>query len=339
MASNSFGELLRITTFGESHGPGIGVVIDGCPAGLALTEAAFEPELARRRPGQSAATTGRKEEDRPRILSGVFEGRTTGMPIAVWVENTDADSSAYSPAPEHDRPGHADRVYREKYGHRDHRGGGRSSGRETIARVIGGVVARKLLPPGLRIHGHALQVGPHRAKDFQPESIEANPMRCADPAVAPAMLAYVLDLKQAGDSTGGLVELRITGVPAGWGDPVFRKLKAELAHALLSIGAVTGFSFGAGFDVAGMRGSEYLADPGADGGLLGGISNGGELRLHLAVKPTSSIADVAKRGRHDPCIVPRIIPVAEAMVALVLADASLRARLARIASPTDIPHA
>ena len=329
MASNSFGDLFRITTFGESHGAALGVVIDGCPAGLPLALEDFLPELARRRPGQSQVTTARQESDTPEILSGVFEGRTTGMPIAVIVRNSDARSEDYSPAPEEDRPGHADRAYREKYGHRDHRGGGRSSGRETVARVIGGVVARKLLPAELNITGHTVQVGPHTAQRFEPDTIEDNPMRCADPAVAQAMQDYVLQLKADHDSSGARIEVRVAGVPAGLGDPVFRKLKSELASAILSIGAVTGFAYGAGFETAGMKGTEYLADPQHFGGLLGGLSSGADLRLQISVKPTTSIANVAKRGRHDPCIAPRVIPVLEAMVAIVLADAVLRDRLAR----------
>lgn len=329
MANNSFGDLLRITTFGESHGPALGVVIDGCPAGVALAAQDFLPELARRRPGQSAVTTARQESDTPEILSGVFEGRTTGSPIAVMVRNQDARSADYSPAPEHDRPGHADQAYREKYGHRDHRGGGRSSGRETVARVIGGVVARKLLPPKVRILGHTVQVGSLRAERFEPDTVEQNPMRCADPEVASAMQDYVLDLKAQHDSIGAAIEVRVMGLPAGLGDPVFRKLKAELAHAILSIGAVTGFAYGAGLDTASMRGSTYITDPQHFGGMLGGISNGEDLRLVVTVKPTTSIADVAKRGRHDPCIAPRVIPVLEAMVALVLANAVLRQRLAQ----------
>ena len=329
MASNSFGDLLRMTTFGESHGNALGVVVDGCPAGVPLSVADLLPELARRRPGQSAVTTARRETDEPQILSGVFEGLTTGSPIAVIVRNEDARSQDYSSAPEHERPGHADQAYREKYGHRDHRGGGRSSGRETVARVIAGVIARKLLPTGTVIHAHTLQVGPHRAERFEPETIEGNPMRCGDPQVAQAMHDYVVGLKEAHDSTGALVEVRVQGLPQGLGDPVFHKLKADLAHAILSVGAVTGFAYGAGFATATMQGTDYLAEAANFGGILGGISTGDDLRLVVSIKPTTSIADVAKRGRHDPCIAPRVIPVLEAMVALVLANAMLRNRLAR----------
>lgn len=326
MASNSFGDLFRITSFGESHGPGLGVVIDGCPPGLPLDVADFGPELARRRPGQSDLTTARQESDLPEILSGVFEGQTTGMPIAVLVRNEDARSQDYDRLRDKPRPGHADETYSEKYGIRDHRGGGRSSGRETLARVIGGVVARKILPAGLCIRGHAKVIGDHVAQTYAPETIEQNPLRCADPEMAAAAAEELRALKEAGDSLGGMVELRVTGMPKGLGDPVFKKLKSELGCALLSVGAVTGFGFGAGFATAHMRGSAYIADREHFGGILGGISTGEDLVLSASIKPTSSIADVSKRGRHDPCIVPRVIPVLEAMVALVLADAWLRQR-------------
>ena len=329
MASNSFGELLRITTFGESHGPALGVVIDGVPAGMALTVEEFLPELARRRPGQSAMTSARREADAPRILSGTFEGRTTGMPITVVVDNVDARPADYDALRDAPRAGHADATYTSKYGHRDHRGGGRSSGRETVARVIGGVVARKLLPPATRILGHALQIGPHVARDFDPSFIESNPLRCADRAVAPAMADYVARLQMQHDSTGGLVEVRIEAPPKDLGDPVFAKLKAKLAEAFLSIGAVTGFSYGAGFRCATLRGSEYVANPANFGGMLGGISSGEPIVLHASIKPASTVGPAAQAGRHDPCIVPRVIPVLEAMAALVLADRSLMLRAQR----------
>jgi chorismate synthase len=320
MPANSFGELFTVTSFGESHGPALGVVVDGCPAGIELDVEDFLPELARRRPGQSAVTTARAEADAPEILSGVFEGRTTGMPIAVIVRNEGQRSTDYDRLRTEHRPGHADATWAGKYGHRDHRGGGRSSGRETVARVVAGVIARRVLPADLRITGHALQIGPHRATRFEPATIEANPVRCADPDVAERMVEYVLAQKEQGDSTGGLVEVRVQNTPPHLGEPVFGKLKARLAAAYLSVGAVTGFSFGAGFDVASMAGSTYVGDPAHAGGMLGGVSSGDDLRLQAAVKPTTSIADVARRGRHDPCIVPRVIPVLEAMTALVLAD-------------------
>lgn len=326
MASNSFGELLRITTFGESHGPALGVVIDGVPAGLPLTVEEFLPELARRRPGQSTLTSARQESDTPRLLSGLFEGRTTGMPITVVVDNHDARPADYDALRAAPRAGHADATYASKYGHRDHRGGGRSSGRETVARVIGGVVARKLLPQTTRILAHTTQIGPHVARDFDFAFIEQNPLRCADRAVAPAMAAYVAQLKEQHDSTGGRVEIRVEQPPIDLGDPAFSKLKSKLAEAILSVGAVTGFSYGAGFRCAALRGSEYVADAANFGGMLGGISNGETIVLEASIKPTSTIGAAAKAGRHDPCVVPRVIPVLEAMVALVLADRLLMQR-------------
>ncbi len=329
MASNSFGEIFRFTTFGESHGPMLGVVVDGVPSGIELSEADLLPELARRRPGQSAVASSRQESDRPEIVSGVFEGRTTGMPVCVLVKNEDARSADYDALQNAVRIGHADETWASKYGHRDHRGGGRSSGRETLCRVIAGVVARKILPPAVRIVGHAIQVGPHRAVRFVPETIEQNAVRCADPDVAPQMLAYVERLRDEGDSTGGLVEVRVDGCPKDLGEPIYGKAKARLADAFLSVGAVTGFAFGAGFSTATMRGSEYVAHRESFGGILGGVTTGEPLLLHASVKPTSSIGEVAKKGRHDPCIVPRVVPVLEAMTACVLADLFLLHRSMR----------
>ena len=320
MPSNSFGSLLTLTTFGESHGAALGAVIDGCPAGIPLSEKDFEIELKRRRPGQSAVTTSRSEEDRPVILSGIFEGKTTGMPIAVIVENKAQRSQDYAALKSVFRSGHADEVYDSKYGIRDYRGGGRSSGRETLARVIGGVVARKILPKDLKVIGHTVNVGGIEIESFDPKVIEKNPMRCADLQAAKEMEKYVLELKAKGNSTGGLIGVVVENMPKDLGDPVFRKLKSRLADAIMSIGAVTGFSYGAGFAVAGMRGTEYMKHPHNLGGILGGISTGEDLLLTIAVKPPSSVGKVAKEGRHDPCIVPRVIPVVEAMVALVLAD-------------------
>lgn len=326
MASNSLGDIFRFTSFGESHGKALGVVIDGCPAGLPLKEEDFFPELERRRPGQSNVTTARSEQDRPELLSGTFEGLTTGMPIALIIRNEDQKSKDYDKLRDHHRPGHADATYAGKYGHRDHRGGGRSSGRETVARVMAGVVARLILPPETRILAHAKVIGPHEAKDFQPDTIEQNPVRCADPIVAAAMEAHVLALKEAGDSVGGLVEILVNDPPSHLGDPVFSKLKNRLANAVMSVGAVTGFSYGRGFETVTLQGLDYVSDPANFGGILGGISNGDTLRLQASIKPTTSVADVARKGRHDPCIVPRVIPVLEAMVACVLADAVLMQR-------------
>lgn len=323
MASNSFGTIFRFTTFGESHGLMLGVVIDGCPAGIPLTETDFLPELTRRKPGQSAVTTPRSEDDAPSILSGVFEGKTTGMPIAVVVKNTNARPQDYEKMRDTFRSGHADEAFAKKYGHRDHRGGGRQSGRETVSRVIAGVVARKILPPSMQIIGHTVRIGEIEAKAFDASFIEKNPMRTADSAVAKDMESLVLKLKSEANSVGGLIQIRIKNPPANLGDPVFEKLKARLAYAVMSIGAVTGFSYGAGFNTASMHGQEYVKNPENFGGMLGGISTGEDIILTLSVKPASSIGQVAKEGRHDPCIVPRVIPVAEAMVAAVLADAYL----------------
>lgn len=320
MASNSFGELLRLTSFGESHGPAIGVVIDGCPAGVPLCAEDFVPELQRRRPGQSALTTSRQEADTPVILSGVFEGRTIGSPLTVIVENTNQRSGDYDHLRTQVRAGHADAVYQQKYGHRDHRGGGRSSGRETIARVIAGVVARKLLPADTRIIGHTVQIGPITGQAFDAEAIEQNAVRCADAAAAKSMAEYILACKERHDSVGGMIEIRVENPPANLGEPTFRKMKAVLADALMSIGAITGFDYGAGFRTAGMHGTEYVQNERNFGGILGGITTGGTLALRCSIKPASSIGDTAKQGRHDPCIVPRVIPVAEAMVAFAMAD-------------------
>lgn len=326
MASNSFGEILRITTFGESHGPALGVVIDGCPPGIPLEEADFLPDLARRRPGQSAVTSARQESDTPEILSGTFEKTTTGMPITVIVRNVAQRSADYDKLKDVFRPGHADETYAAKFGIRDHRGGGRSSGRETVARVIAGVVAKKILPPECRIIAHTRQIGPHVARSFSPETIDRNAVRCADPEAARAMESYIAELKDAYDSTGGIVAIVVLNPPKGLGDPVFLKLKARLADAVMSIGAVTGFSYGAGFRTAVMRGKDYIADKKNFGGLLGGISTGETIECEASIKPTTSVGEIAKAGRHDPCVVPRVVPVIEAMVALCLADALLLQR-------------
>lgn len=323
MTRNSFGELFRITTFGESHGAALGVVIDGCPSGITLSEQDMLPELNRRRPGQSAVSTARVESDLPEIVSGLFEGKTTGTPITVLVRNEGQRSGDYEALRNKFRPGHADEAYARKYGHRDHRGGGRSSGRETVARVIAGVVARKILPAELRIIGHAVQIGPHVAATFDPDVIEQNTVRCADLEAARQMEQYVLQRKAEHDSIGGLVEVRVLNPPASLGEPVFSKLKALLAHAVMSVGGVTGFSYGVGFGVASMRGTEYISDRTHFGGVSGGISTGEEIRMTAGVKPSVSVGEVAKKGRHDPCIVPRVVPVLEAMVALVLADTYL----------------
>ena len=353
---NTFGKAFSITTWGESHGPAIGVVIDGCPPGLELTNADIQLELDRRRPGQSEISTPRQEEDRVEILSGVFEGKTTGTPIAMQVRNKDADSSKYDIIKNTPRPGHADYTYQMKYGIRDHRGGGRSSARETIGRVAGGAVAKKILCRyGIEVLAHVVELGGIKASQTQVDdlkaNVESNPVRCADPEAAKTMLERVKQAREDEDSIGGIVEVLALGVPPGLGEPVFDKLDADLAGALMGIGAVKGVEIGSGFAAATITGSQ-MNDPfemqngkvvcstNNAGGILGGISNGETIVCRIAVKPTPSIArfqrtvdlsDMSKtnisiEGRHDPTIPPRIVPVAEAMTALVLADHLIRAQ-------------
>ncbi len=354
MSGNTFGTFFRITTWGESHGPAIGVVIDGCPAGMPLEDSDIQKELDRRRPGQSDVTTQRKEEDRAEILSGVFSGKTTGAPISIIVKNTDVDSSKYEALRNTPRPGHADLTYELKYGLRDWRGGGRSSARETVGRVAAGAVAKKLLDlKGVEVLGHVMELGGIRARTVSIEEVrentEKNPVRCADPEAAVEMEAMIHAARSQGESVGGIVELIGIGVPAGVGEPVFDKLSAELAKALMSIGAVKGVEIGAGFRSASMKGSQMndaitirnekiTTLTNNAGGILGGISDGEPLVLRIAVKPTPSISKeqltvnmskmqetkIRIQGRHDPSIPPRIVPVAEAMVALVLVDMMMR---------------
>ncbi len=345
--SNTFGRLFRFTTWGESHGPALGVVVDGCPAGLALDASDLQRELDRRRPGQSRVTTQRREEDRAEILSGVFEGETTGHPISVLIRNKDADSSKYEPLRGLFRPGHADFTYVEKWEIRDHRGGGRSSARETAARVAAGAIARKLLARlGISILGYVHQVGTVLWDDerFDPEEIERNVVRCPDRKTAHRMEAAILEARKAGDSVGGAITIRSEGVPAGWGEPIYGRLDADLAAAMMGVNAVKGVEIGSGFRAAGMRGSENNdafemkgGKPGMRtnnaGGVLGGISTGAPIVVRFAVKPTSSIlieqdtvttsreeTTVRVEGRHDPCVATRAVPIGEAMMALVLAD-------------------
>jgi chorismate synthase len=347
MHSNSFGRIFRVTTFGESHGPAVGAVIDGVLPRLALDLEAVQAQLDRRRPGQAPTASARQEPDRVQVVSGLFEGQTTGAPLCLLIANEDASPDAYASLKNLFRPGHADLSWHEKYGIRDWRGGGRASGRETAARVAAGAVAQQVLEPeGVRILGHVIEIAGVRAGSFDPEQIEQNTVRCADPSAAETMSEAIAAAKQDGDSVGGIVEVRASGVPAGWGDPVFGKLDALLAGALMSIGAVKGVELGDGFELTRLRGSE-ANDPitpqgfstNRAGGVLGGISNGAEIIIRLAVKPTPSIAKeqqtidragnsarVSTRGRHDPCIAPRLVPVAEAMVALVLVDAMLLQR-------------
>ncbi|WP_274650206.1 chorismate synthase [Paenibacillus humicola] len=341
MAGSSFGTMLRITTFGESHGEAIGVILDGVTPGVELSEADIQTQMDRRKPGQSTVTTPRKEYDIVRILSGLFEGKTTGAPLFLMLDNKEMNPSDYETIRELYRPGHADYTYERKYGIRDYRGSGRASGRETAARVAAGAVARKLLASrGVELTAYTKEIGGIACKRFVESEIERNPVRACDPEAAKSMVNVIDRLAREGDSCGGIVECRIRGVMPGLGDPVFDKLDADLAKAMLSIGAVKGIEFGAGFDSAGMRGSEHndgmnrfgFASNNA-GGIVGGISTGQEIVFRVAVKPTSSISrpqqtldssgrerTISTKGRHDPCICPRIVPVVEAMACLVLED-------------------
>lgn len=351
MTSNSFGDYFRITTFGESHGPALGVVIDGIYPNQKFDIEIIKKDLLRRRPGQSSITTSRDEKDNIEILSGVIEGKTTGAPIAIIVRNKDHHSSDYDQLRNVFRPGHADFSWWKKFGIRDWRGGGRTSGRETVARVIGGAIARSLLKDqGIRIFAHVIQIGSIKApsyvenSQFDARHIEGNPIRCANPQIATKMLDAIELARKNDDSLGGIVEIIAEGVPAGWGDPVFEKIDARLASAIVSIGAIKGVEFGDGFDLSSKQGSQSN-DPMRPegfksnhmGGILGGITNGEALIIRAAIKPTSSIAkeqqtitdnqdaiNLEIKGRHDPCICPRIVPVCEAMTALVLCDAYQR---------------
>ncbi|MEM9558060.1 MAG: chorismate synthase [Acidobacteriota bacterium] len=357
MPGNTFGRYFRVTTAGESHGPANLAIVDGVPPGLELSVDDLRPDLERRRPGQSRLVTQRKEPDAVRILSGVFEGRTTGTSIGLLIENRDQRSRDYSEIRETYRPGHADYTFDAKYGARDYRGGGRSSARETTMRVAAGAIAKKLLATrGVRVLGWVDQVGDIVAPAFDPETltldqVEATPVRCPDPASAARMIERIEQVRSERDSIGGAARLVAVGVPAGWGDPVFDKLKADLGKALFSLPAVLGVEYGAGFAVAAARGSannDPFVPDGAGGvttasnrhgGMLGGISSGRPIVLRCAVKPTSSIpreqptvtrdgepTTLSVRGRHDPCLLPRFVPMGEAMVALVLADHMLSQR-------------
>ena len=339
MRGNSFGHTLVVTTFGESHGAGLGAVIDGCPAGISLVVDDFARDLARRRPGQSSITSSRGERDEPEILSGVFEGTTLGSPICVVVRNHDIRSEDYDP--NYYRAGHADRVWEEKYGLRDWRGGGRASGRETLARVIGGTVAEKILPEQLKIVGFTRAVGSHEATELPAaltrDGVDAHPTRCPDARVAACIEEELLACKATGDSLGGVIEIWVDGVPAGLGEPVFGKAKSRLAEALMSVGAVVGVGLGDAPAQARARGLEFheaAVGPGARppesaNGIQGGITNGQRIVLRAYLKPPSTVGSKAREGRHDPCIVPRAVPVLEAMTALTLADLFLASRLDR----------
>ncbi len=348
MSGNSFGTLFTVTTFGESHGAAIGCIIDGCPPGMALSEADIQPDLDRRKPGTSQFVTQRKEADLVKILSGVFQGQTTGTPIALVIENTDQRSYDYAKIVDVFRPNHADYAYIQKYGLRDHRGGGRSSARETAARVAAGAVAKKWLFErfGIVIRGCLTQMGPIKVAVKDWDVVNANPFFAADADAVPALEALITELRRAGDSCGAILQVEARGVPPGWGEPVFDRLDADIAHALMGINAVKGVEVGDGFDVVNQRGSEhrdeltpdgYLANH--SGGVAGGISTGQTITARLAIKPTSSIqipgktinsageaTEMRTTGRHDPCVGVRATPIAEAMLALVLIDHALRQR-------------
>ena len=360
MAGNHFGHSFRISSFGESHGPALGVIIDGCPAGLDIDEAYLQRELARRRPGQSAIVTQRKEPDAAEILSGVFEGKTTGTPIGILIRNTNQRSRDYEHIKRQYRPSHADYTYDAKYGHRDYRGGGRSSARETAARVAAGAFAKTLLASqGVEVLGFVERVGAVKLEAWPAHIdvavVESNPVRAATVETAARMEERIREVRKAGDTIGGVVGCRVTGVPAGWGEPVFDKLHADLAKAMLGINACKGFEYGSGFAGTTLLGSEhndaFVHGEGAalatstnhSGGIQGGISNGMPIEFRVAFKPVATImqdqdsidadgnaAVVTGKGRHDPCVLPRAVPIVEAMAALVLADHMLRARGGRV---------
>ena len=360
MSGNTIGRLFQVTTFGESHGPAIGCVVDGCPPGLELTEADFARDIDRRRTGTSKFVSQRKEADVVRILSGVFEGRTTGAAIGLLVENTDARSRDYDKIKDRFRPGHADYTYQQKYGFRDYRGGGRSSARETVVRVAAGVIARKWLEQcaGIRIHGYLSHIGEIDLAPVAPETAYDNPFFCPDPSRVQELEELIWKLREEGDSIGARVTVVAQGVPPGLGEPVFDRLDADLAYAMMGINAVKAVEIGAGVRVAGQRGSEHrdeLTPAGFlsnnAGGVLGGISSGQDIVVHATLKPTSSIqvpgrsidlhgqsVELITTGRHDPCVGIRATPIAEAMMAIVLLDHLLRHRgqNADVRSPTPV---
>lgn len=344
MAGNTFGKLLKLSTFGESHGEALGGILDGCPAGLTLDFDFINLEMKRRKPGQSSIVTQRKEEDEVQFLSGIFEGKTTGTPIGFIIPNTNQKSDDYSHIKDTYRPSHADFVYEQKYGIRDYRGGGRSSARETVSRVVGGAIAKQIIPQ-IKINAFVSSVGdifidkPYQELDFS--TIEQNPVRCPDMQVAKRMETYIKEIKKQGDTIGGTITCVIQNVPIGLGEPVFDKLHADLGKAMLSINAVKGFEFGSGFCGARMKGSEHndafnpdgTTKSNLSGGIQGGISNGMDIYFRVAFKPVATliqkqevlntrgeIIEQQGKGRHDPCVVPRAVPIVEAMAALVIAD-------------------
>lgn len=347
MAGNSIGQLFRVTTFGESHGPALGAVVDGCPPGLALSESDLQQALDKRKPGQSRYTTARREADEVEILSGVFEGKTTGTPIGLLIRNTDQRSKDYSAIKDLYRPGHADYTYQQKYGRRDYRGGGRSSARETAMRVAAGAIATKLLAQqGVTIRAGLVQMGDVVAQQLDWQAVNNNDFFCPDEQAVEAMQTLIKQLRKDGDSIGARIRVEAEGLPAGWGEPVFDRLDADLAKALMSINAAKAVDIGAGFACVTQRGSEHRDEMSRQGflsnhagGVLGGISTGQPLLAEVAFKPTSSIAVAGKtldidgneqsivtKGRHDPCVGIRAVPIVEAMTALVLVDHWLRHR-------------
>ncbi len=360
MSGNSIGKLFTVTSFGESHGPALGCIVDGCPPGMALSVADLQRDLDRRKPGTSRFTTQRQEADEVRILSGVFEGRTTGTPIGLVIENTDQRSKDYGRIAEQFRPAHADYTYQQKYGIRDYRGGGRSSARETAMRVAAGAIAKKYLFEryGVQIRGYMSQLGPIRIEDFDWDEVDRNPFFCPDAAKVPEMEAYMAALNKEGNSIGARINVVASGVPVGLGEPVFDRLDADLAHALMSINAVKGVEIGAGFSCITQKGTEHRDEMSPQGffsnnagGILGGISSGQDILASIALKPTSSIripgrsidvhgnpVDIITTGRHDPCVGIRATPIAEAMMAIVLMDHLLRHRAqnADVVSTTPI---
>jgi chorismate synthase len=356
MASNSFGTLFRFTTFGESHGPAIGLVVDGCPSLIPLSEADIQPWMDRRKPGQSKFTTQRKEADAVKILSGVFEGVTTGAPIGMLIENTDARSKDYDEVKDKFRPGHADYTYQVKYGIRDYRGGGRSSARETACRVAAGAIARKILGDTIKIRGAVIQIGKEKIDraNWNWDEIDKNPFFCPDKKAVATWEDYLEAARKNGSSAGAIIEIVASGVPAGLGEPVYDKLDSDLARAMMSINAVKGVEIGDGFAAAELSGEENSDEMRAGkggkpeflsnhaGGILGGISSGQDIVARFVVKPTSSIlqpkqtidihgknTEITTKGRHDPCVGIRAVPVGEAMMACVLADHLLRQRALR----------
>ena len=361
MSGNTIGKAFSVTTFGESHGLGLGCIIDGCPPGLPLSEEDIQMDLERRRPGKSRHTSQRREPDTVRILSGVFEGVTTGTPIGLLVENVDQKPKDYSKIKDKFRPGHADYTYQQKYGIRDYRGGGRSSARETVMRVAAGAVARKYLREqlGLVIKGHLAQLGPIHLDRVDPDSVDDNPFFCADPSRVKELEQYMDALSKEGNSIGARINIIASGVPVGLGEPVFDKLEAAIAHGMMSINAVKGVEFGAGFAAVEQKGTEHRDEITPDGfaknssgGTLGGISSGQDILVSIALKPTSSIrlsgetinkegqsVKIKTTGRHDPCVGLRATPIAEAMLALVLMDHYLRHRAQNADVDPTIPVA